>query len=43
MKLHYKVYVKITVVGLVAYYTWKEYGSVAKILSNVPVAGKLFK
>lgn len=43
MPIKYKVFVKLAVVGVIAFYSWKKYDSLSKSLSQIPIAGKLFK
>ena len=43
MPTKYKMYVKLAVVGVIVFYSWRKYDSVSRILSQIPVAGKLFK
>ena len=43
MPIKYKMYVKLAVVGIITFYSWRKYDSVSKTLSLIPVAGKLFK
>lgn len=42
MPTKYKMYVKLAVVGIIVFYSWRKYDSVSRMLSRIPVAGKLF-
>lgn len=43
MPTKYKMYIKLAVVGVIAFYSWKKYDSMSRVLSQISVAGKLFK
>lgn len=43
MSTKYKAIIKLAVVGMIAFYSWKKYDRMSKALSQIPVAGKLFK
>ena len=43
MPTKYKIYIKLAVVGIIAFYSWRKYDNVSGTLSRIPVVGKLFK
>ena len=42
MPTKYKMFIKLGVVGIIVFYSWRKYDSVSRMLSRIPVAGKLF-